>query len=165
MNDMANMDKKLLFGQMTVTTAADTNYAYQTALLMDNASGQVNLTLDKVMCDISVIPTAGSKYYYAFLFVTDPGGSLPTGLSGANDAALSTWIQQYRKQIWMTAGGFAKYNAALPEDEKKIDTFEANTKRTLVPGQKLFLVVAAKNSTASADTCVTVYDTNIFYHY
>jgi hypothetical protein len=162
---MSNNDKKLLFGQMTISDGADTNWAYQTATLMDNSSGQVNAVLDKVMCDVSLLPTAISKYYYCFLFVTDPGGSLPTGLSGINDAQLQTWITQYRKQIWMTAGGYAKFNAAVPDDERRIDTFEANTKRTLVPGQKLLLVVAGKNASASADTLLAVYDVNIFYHY
>lgn len=157
-------DKKLLFDGISHTSGADTLYDLGQATLFDNSTGQVNITLDSVSCTLSIIATGVSKHYYNFLFVTDPGGALPTGLSDCNDAGLSTWINTYRRQIWMTCGGYAKFNAAIPDEEKEL-VMEAGTKRTLRPGQKLILVSMTRNSQAQADSDYVKYDVNIFYHY
>jgi hypothetical protein len=160
-------DKKLLFGTVNISNGADTNWDFTNGdiTLYDNGSGEVNITIDAVDAEVSVLPGATNKYYYCMLFVTDPGGSVPAGLDGVTTAALQTWLTTYRRQIWMNAGGFTKYGSGIGDETAKMVPFAAETKRTLKPGQKLKLLVMAQNSSAGADTTVFCYDCNLFYHY
>lgn len=162
---MVASDKKLLFGSLSHTHGADLAYDQAALTIIDNSSGQVSYVIDDVDVQLEIVPNSQSKYYYAMIFVTDPTGNIPTGLDGANIATLNTWLQNYRKQIWMSVGGYAKFNAALA-DEKTWLRMNAKTKRTLKPGQKLILVVITANATSSsADSDFCVYDIGVFYHY
>lgn len=162
---MGRTDKKILFGQFNIAHGADVTWDKYEQTLYDNSTGELNVTIDKFMADLSFLPGTISQYYYFFLFITDPSGSVPTGLDGANDATLQTWLNNYRKQIWMSSGGYAKFNEAIGDEEIRITSLEAATKRTLMPGQKLVLVACSKNASANASTSTLVYDMGLFYHY
>jgi hypothetical protein len=159
-----NTDKRLMINTWTNANGADQNSKLGQTTIFDNSSGQVNYTMDSVSVTVSIMPTAISTMYYTCLFITDPGGSLPTGSDGVTVGAFASWLTQYRKQIWMTEGGIVKFNAGISEDEKLM-RMEAGTKRVLKPGQKLILCVWTWNKSASADNKDITFDVNVFYHY
>lgn len=161
----SRVDKRMLFGSLNVNTGNDTNWDSTGGVvtLFDNSSGEVNITIQQVDAEISVKPGTSHKYYYLMIFVTDPGGNVPAGTDGISFSSINTYLTTYRRQIWMNAGGIAL--AGQDDELVRLVPFNAQTKRTLLPGQKLVLIAMCANTGPVADQCTFVYDINLFYDY
>jgi len=162
---MARTDKKFIWSAQNIVFGANANWAKAETVLKDNSTGEVNITIENIDGQMDVRPLSDDIYYYGFIFVTDPGGSVPTSpaLTGS-DADLQSFLDTYRKQIWMTMGGMCEFNAGIGPKTEIL--FSAETKRVLMPGQKLILVRMARNASGTAAQNVsTCCDFTMFFGY
>lgn len=160
---MARTDKKFIWSAKNIAVGANANWAKDETVLKDNSTGEVNITIESIDGQMDVRSNSDDIYYYGIIFVTDPGGTVPTGLIG-DDAALQTWLDTYRKQVWMTMGGMCEFNAGIGPKTEVL--FSAETKRVLMPGQKLVLVRLARNASGvGPQTVSTCADFTMFFGY
>ena len=140
-------DKKTRWVVSTLAHGADLNWDWNTIELLANEYVP-SILVENVSGYIESMPTSVTKCVYAIIGITDAGGSFPfdtnTLATLTNDALLDTFIDDKRKNIWMTLGGFSKANVAVPEDIMKWE-FNAKSKRKLLQGQKLYLIIGARN--------------------